>query len=101
MSASWAVPSDAVSGVYLAAARNDTERRDSHIPFVVRNDASTSDVLFQTSDATWQAYNTYGGADFYQGNDARPGLQDQLQPSVLHARRRAAAATICSATSTR
>ena len=28
---------------------------------------SHSDVVFQTSDTTWQAYNTYGGSDFYQG----------------------------------
>ena len=33
----------------------------------MRNDASTSDVFFQTSDTTWQAYNNYGGSDFYQG----------------------------------
>ncbi|HMO12175.1 MAG TPA: DUF4082 domain-containing protein, partial [Actinotalea sp.] len=25
------------------------------------------DVVFQTSDTTWQAYNTYGGSSFYQG----------------------------------
>ena len=37
----------------------------SHIVFVVRNDASHSDILMQTSDTTWQAYNTYGGTDFY------------------------------------
>ena len=24
-------------------------------------------MLFQTSDTTWQAYNTYGGSDFYLG----------------------------------
>ena len=28
---------------------------------------ATPQVLFQTSDPTWQAYNTYGGSDFYQG----------------------------------
>ncbi len=26
-------------------------------------------MLFQTSDSTWQAYNTYGGSSFYQGKD--------------------------------
>ena len=41
----------------------------SHIPFVVRNDGNTSKVLFQTSDTTWQAYNTYGGSNFYSGRD--------------------------------
>ncbi|MCP5154908.1 MAG: hypothetical protein H6983_12130 [Ectothiorhodospiraceae bacterium] len=37
------------------------EPRASHIYFVVRDDASRSDVLFQTADTTWQAYNRYGG----------------------------------------
>jgi hypothetical protein len=34
----------------------------------VRNDASHSPLLFQTSDTTWQAYNDWGGASFYEGN---------------------------------
>lgn len=67
VSASWAVPSNAVSGVYVARLRRSDTGGDSHIPFVVRNDASTSDLLFQTADTTWQAYNTYGGSDFYRG----------------------------------
>ncbi len=37
------------------------EPRASHIYFVVRHDNSNSDILFQTSDTTWQAYNPYGG----------------------------------------
>lgn len=66
VSASWAVPADAVSGVYIAHLVRD-EGRSSHITFVVRDDASRSDVVFQTSDTTWQAYNTYGGSNFYWG----------------------------------
>lgn len=66
-SASWTVPTDVVSGVYIALlTRSDTGGK-SQITFIVRNDASTAPVLFQTSDPTWQAYNTYGGSDFYQG----------------------------------
>ncbi len=42
----------------------------SHIVFVVRNDASTSDLFFQTSDTTWQAYNSYGGNSLYVGSPA-------------------------------
>jgi hypothetical protein len=63
------VPADAVSGIYIARLkRTDVDTGNaSHITFVVRNDASTSAVLFKTSDATWQAYNTFGGSDFYQG----------------------------------
>ncbi len=68
VSASWTVPSDAVSGVYIAHLVNPANNDESHIPFVVRNDASHSDVIFQTSDSTWQAYNYYGGANFYSAD---------------------------------
>ena len=37
------------------------EPRASHIYFIVRDDEGGSDVLFQTADTTWQAYNRYGG----------------------------------------
>src|SRR6185312_2995364 len=67
VSASWNVPSTAVSGVYIAKLTRTDTGLGSHITFVVRDDSSTSDVVYQTSDPTWQAYNTYGGADFYQG----------------------------------
>jgi Domain of unknown function (DUF4082)/Bacterial Ig domain len=67
VSASWTVPSTAVSGLYLAhLVRDDTTTGNgSLIPFVVRNDASHSDILFQTADETWQAYNTQGGNSLY------------------------------------
>ncbi len=65
VSAQWTVPSNAVSGVYIAElTRNDTGGK-SQIPFVVRNDASHSKILLQTSDATWEAYNDYGGNSLY------------------------------------
>ncbi|WP_213456079.1 DUF4082 domain-containing protein [Rhizomonospora bruguierae] len=67
VSAQWAVPSTSVSGVYIARLKRDTGDGDSHIPFVVRNDASHSDLIYQTSDTTWQAYNTFGGSSFYTG----------------------------------
>src|SRR5690606_10626958 len=57
VSATWHVPDTAVSGVYVALLeRPDTGGR-SHITSVVRDDDSHSDILFQTSDTTWQAYN--------------------------------------------
>ncbi|MEO8681655.1 MAG: N,N-dimethylformamidase beta subunit family domain-containing protein, partial [Vicinamibacterales bacterium] len=67
ISASWTIPANAVSGIYFARlARVDTGGA-SHIFFVVRDDTANSDVLFQTSDTTWQAYNSYGGNSLYQG----------------------------------
>ncbi len=68
VSASWNVPSTAVSGVYLALLTRADTGGQSHIMFIVRDLANHSDVLFQTSDPTWHAYNIYGGADFYQGS---------------------------------
>ena len=101
VSASWRVPVEAVSGVYIARlVREDDgpipwrsegernppdvkppatpqsygasgfgklrdalkEKRASLMLFVVRDDNSRSDVLFQTSDATWVALNRYGDA---------------------------------------
>ena len=57
--ASWDIPANATSGIYFAKAiRNDTGGA-SHIFFIVRNDASHSDILFKTADASWQAYNSY------------------------------------------
>jgi hypothetical protein len=66
-SASWAVPSTAVSGIYLAKLTRPDTQGSSHIAFVVRDDAAAADILFQTSDTTWQAYNQYGGNSLYVG----------------------------------
>src|SRR5262249_43893153 len=67
-SAAWAVPATAVSGIYIAKLSRSDTGGASHIVFVVRDDASTSDLLFQTSDTTWQAYNAYAGFSLYQGS---------------------------------
>jgi PKD repeat protein len=67
-SASWTVPATATSGVYIAKlVREDGVTGASHIVFVVRDDDGSSDLLFQTSDTTWQAYNDYGGNSLYVG----------------------------------
>ncbi|KAB0680368.1 N,N-dimethylformamidase beta subunit family domain-containing protein [Aureimonas leprariae] len=74
VSASWDVPADAVSGVYIAKlVRQDGTAGENHIPFIVRDDSSHSDVVFQTADETWQAYNGWGGANLYGGNGPATG----------------------------
>ncbi|WP_183845838.1 N,N-dimethylformamidase beta subunit family domain-containing protein, partial [Rhizobium etli] len=74
VSASWTVPEDAVSGVYIAKlVRQDGTSGSNHIPFIVRDDSSQSDIVFQTADQTWQAYNGWGGANFYGGNGPATG----------------------------
>ncbi len=72
VSASWTVPSNAVSGVYIAHLVREDGSGESQIPFVVRNDSSHSEVLLQTSDATWEAYNDYGGNSLYTCTVACP-----------------------------
>ncbi|MET4042698.1 DUF4082 domain-containing protein [Bradyrhizobium sp. RT6a] len=67
---SWSVPTDAVSGVYIANIVNGTQI--FQVPFIIRNDASHSDVVLQTTDQDWQAYNGWGGANLYFGNG--PGV---------------------------
>src|SRR5262245_36918099 len=61
VSASWAVPTTAVSGIYLGRLVREDTGGASHIIFVVRDDEGHSDLLYQTSDTTWQAYNNWGG----------------------------------------
>ena len=70
VSASWAVPSTATSGVYIARPTRLDNGGASHIPFIVRDDAGHSDLLFQTSDTTWQSYNVYGGYNAYGSSGA-------------------------------
>jgi hypothetical protein len=68
LSASWAVPTTAVSGVYYALLTDVSTGAYSHIPFIVRNDLGNSDIVFKTDDTTWEAYNDYGGNSLYYGN---------------------------------
>lgn len=65
VSATWQVPANATSGIYFAHLIRSDTGGDSHIVFIVRNDASHSNILYQTSDETWQAYNYYGNGSLY------------------------------------
>ena len=67
-SASWAVPADAVSGIYFAKlVREDVNSEGSHIMLRRPRRRRALRLLFQTSDTTWQAYNQYGGNSLYVG----------------------------------
>lgn len=80
---SWLVPTNAVSGVYFAKLTTNTGDFENLIPFVVRNDGVASDILFQTSDETWQAYNPWGGYNLYAGAD---GTRDTRAYAVSYNR---------------
>ncbi|MCU7726406.1 DUF4082 domain-containing protein [Actinoplanes sp. KI2] len=69
---SWAVPSDAVSGVYLAMFDQSDGNGVMPYPFVVRESTPHSQVVIQTDDQTWQAYNDWGGQDLYGGGGPAP-----------------------------
>ena len=61
------IPSDWVTGVYLAKLTSSTGN-SSFIFFVVRDDGGHEAIDFQTSVTTYQAYNTWGGTSLYNNN---------------------------------
>jgi hypothetical protein len=67
---SWAVPTTTVSGVYVANVVQGSQV--FQIPFIIKDPNSTSNIVFQTADETWQAYNGWGGANLYGGNGPAP-----------------------------
>jgi hypothetical protein len=72
VSASWKVPAGAVSGLYMAELEREDTHGVSQIFFVVKNEASTAPIVLKTSDATWEAYNEYGGNSLYSCNSICP-----------------------------
>ncbi|QSJ20778.1 hypothetical protein JYQ62_13525 [Nostoc sp. UHCC 0702] len=57
-----------VSGIYLAKLTASKSKKQSYIIFVVRDDSRPSDILFQSSVTTYQAYNNWGGMSLYRWN---------------------------------
>jgi len=64
----FAVPANWVSGIYVAKLIGSQSRKQRYITFVVRNDGRASDLLFQSSVSTYQAYNAWGGKSLYTYN---------------------------------
>ena len=58
-------PADWPSGIYVAKLTASASGKQSYIPFVVRDDTRASDILFQSSVNTYQAYNEWGGRSLY------------------------------------
>lgn len=63
-----AVGNDWTSGLYIAKLTAQGSGKQSQVWFVVRDDSSTSDILFQSSFTTYQAYNSQGGYSLYEFN---------------------------------
>ncbi|MQY14353.1 hypothetical protein SRB5_45180 [Streptomyces sp. RB5] len=68
----WAVPSTALSGLYIANFEQADGNGVMTYPFVVKDESSHSDIVVQTSDETWQAYNNWGSPNLYDGDGPAP-----------------------------
>ncbi|MDQ2100808.1 MAG: hypothetical protein QQW96_24575 [Tychonema bourrellyi B0820] len=67
----WQIPDrtdDWTSGIYLAKLTASKTGKQSYIIFVVRDDDRKSDLLFQSSVTTFQAYNNWGHKSLYRWN---------------------------------
>jgi len=71
-SPSITVPTDETwpPGQYLMRLES-SDGGATYAPLVIRDDEWHSDLLLQSAVTTWQAYNGWGGASLYQGNDGR------------------------------
>lgn len=65
-------PTDWASGIYLAKLTGSSGKQ-SYIIFTVRDDARSTDLLFQQSVTTYVAYNYFGGHSIY-GNGSIGGV---------------------------
>nr|MBA3869018.1 hypothetical protein [Anaerolineae bacterium] len=70
VSYSLTVPLDWVSGIYIAQVKDSTSGVNNETVFVIRQDERKSDMLYQMSVTTFQAYNNYGGKSVYSENSA-------------------------------
>jgi hypothetical protein len=64
----FTVPANWVSGVYVAFLQGSVSGKQRYITFDVRNDGRASDLIFQSSVSTYQAYNAWGGTSLYSYN---------------------------------
>jgi hypothetical protein len=64
----FTVPSNWVSGIYVVKLVGSQSGKQRYITFVVRNDNRVSDLMFQSSVSTYQAYNAWGGKSLYAFN---------------------------------
>lgn len=58
-------PTDWASGIYLVKLTGGASGKQSYVIFVVRDDGRSSDLLFQSSVTTFEAYNGWGGWSLY------------------------------------
>lgn len=78
------IPTTWVSGFYLVKMLSSAGYM-RYTPFIVRNDSSTSSILYTASFVTYQAYNTWGGYNLYHRlapeDSTAPGDGESATPS--------------------
>ena len=84
VSATWTVPSTATSGIYFAHVIRSDTGGDSHIPFVVRNDSSTSADTLQNFGYHVAGLQRLRRCEslYREAGPTKWRLQSQLQPPV-------------------
>ena len=65
------IPSDWLSGVYLAKLTEHHSSMQSYVIFIVK-DQRQADFMFQCSDHTWQAYNRWPNQFSLYDNRTKP-----------------------------
>lgn len=76
------VPTQWTTGLYHAKLTELTTNKQTAIWFVVRDDSSRADVLFQASFTTMLAYNNYGGSCLYSHLSASGSPARSLKVSL-------------------
>jgi hypothetical protein len=87
VTATWTIPVDATSGIYMAAIRSIPPNAPNafYATFVVRDDAAEADIIYKTSDATWgAAYNWHGGKNLYGSGGGLGAIQDRSLAVSYH-----------------
>ena len=91
VTATWDVPEDATSGMYMAMIRNAANNDAFYATFIVRDDDATADIIYKTSDATWgAAYNHFGtmanpdGKNVYGSGTGVGSIQERCLAGSYH-----------------
>ena len=77
------IPTDWVSGYYLARLVPLGSGNVGTIPFIVReSDSRRSPILVEVPTNTWQAYNSWGGKSLYDFNSNGDGIDTPVDAGV-------------------
>ena len=77
------ISNDWVTGVYIAKLTRQDTQGENYITFVVRDDSRKTDVYFQLSVNTYQAYNYYGNKSLYTSLSPDYCLTDAGAPRAV------------------